>query len=213
MFTPRVKICGVTQVEHAVAAVAAGADAIGLVFYSKSPRAVEIEQAREIALACGPFVTTVGLFVNADADDVQAILRRVPLQLLQFHGDEPRDYCEQFARPYMKALRMRPELDVSAAIQDYSSACGVLLDAYRAGVPGGTGDTFDWDRFPKVSNVPLVLAGGLDSENVAQAVIRTRCYGVDVSGGVESAPGQKSSDLIKQFIENAKQAYVKGETE
>ncbi|UTF60987.1 phosphoribosylanthranilate isomerase [Gilvimarinus sp. DA14] len=213
MFTPRVKICGVTEVAQARAVVTAGADAIGLVFYPKSPRAVDIESARQIALACGPFVTTVGLFVNASVEQIETVLNRVPLQLLQFHGDETREFCEQFDRPYIKALRMRPELDVSAAIDAYSGACGVLLDAYRPGVPGGTGDTFDWARFPQKSTTPLVLAGGLQPANVAQAVIRTGCYGVDVSGGVESAPGQKSPELVQQFIENAKQAYAKGERE
>jgi len=186
--------------------VAAGAEALGLVFYAASPRAVGIEQARAIALAAGPFTVVTGLFVNADPEFVTAVLNQVPLQLLQFHGDEDLAYCESFARPYMKAIRMRPELDVAAAIAQYPSASGILLDAYRAGVPGGTGETFDWARVPQFSTTPLVLAGGLTSANVASAIQATQVYGVDVSGGVESAPGKKDHGKITSFIHNARHA-------
>lgn len=200
----RIKICGITSVIDALQARDAGADAIGLVFYGRSPRCVSIQQAKEIALAVGPFVTVVGLFVDAPVDDVKHVVSEVPLHVLQFHGDEPLSYCESFQRPYIKALRMRPELDVESAIAQYPSAGAILLDAYRAGVPGGTGETFDWQRVPKSSNKLIVLAGGLTPDNVAKAVEATSVYGVDVSGGVEDTPGKKDAFKIKNFIGNAR---------
>jgi len=202
----RVKICGITSVADAQNAIKAGADAIGLVFYAASPRAVSIEQAREIAASVGPFVTVVGLFVNADESYVHEVLAKVGLHLLQFHGDESVEYCEQFQRSYIKAIRMRPELDVTKAIAVFPSASGILLDAYRPGVPGGTGETFDWQRVPTNSSRPIVLAGGLTPENVALAIQSTQVYGVDVSGGVESAPGKKDPQKVEQFIHNARHA-------
>lgn len=200
----RIKICGITSSTDAQAAAAAGADAIGLVFYGPSPRFVETERAREIAISAGPFLTLVGLFVDADVDFVQSVLARVPLHLLQFHGNESTDYCESFQRPYMKAIRMRPDLDVQAEIDRYPSASGILLDAYCPGVPGGTGATFDWRRVPRTSNQSLVLAGGLTEDNIAEAIAATQVYGVDVSGGVESAPGKKCASKIHTFINNAR---------
>lgn len=212
----RVKICGITSVADAQLAVKAGADAIGLVFYAPSPRAVSIAQAREIAASVGPFVTVVGLFVDADEAFVREVFANVALHVLQFHGDESREYCEQFQRPYMKAIRMRPELDVIQTITEYPGAAAILLDAYRPGVPGGTGETFDWQRVPSrtsqhstlqfSASQPIVLAGGLTAENVALAVQSTHVYGVDVSGGVESAPGKKDPHKIEQFIHNARHA-------
>lgn len=187
-----------------MAVVDAGAEALGLVFYPASPRAVSIEQARAIAFAAGPFAVVTGLFVDADPEFVAAVLQQVPLQLLQFHGNETPAYCESFSRPYMKAIRMRPELDVVAAIAEYPTASGVLLDAYRPGVPGGTGETFDWARVPQQSAKPLVLAGGLTPANVAEAIRATQVYGVDVSGGVESAPSKKDHGKITSFINNAR---------
>lgn len=200
----RVKICGITSVADAAAAVSAGADAIGLVFYSKSPRAVAIAQAAAIARSVGPFVTVVGLFVDAEAAFVHSVLEQVPLHVLQFHGDESADYCQQFGRPYLKALRMKEDLDVSAAMAKFPSATGILLDAYRPGVPGGTGETFDWQRVPAHSSVPVVLAGGLNPDNVAEAVATTQVYGVDVSGGVEASPGKKDTDRMMAFVRHAK---------
>jgi phosphoribosylanthranilate isomerase len=200
----RVKICGITSVEDAAAAVQAGTDAIGLVFYSKSPRAVSVAQAAEIAQSVGPFVTVVGLFVNAEPGFVSSVLQQVPLHVLQFHGDETEEYCQQFQRPYFKALRMKEDLDVSAAMAKFPSAVGILLDAYRPGVPGGTGETFDWQRVPQNSSVPVVLAGGLNPNNVAQAVESTKIYGVDVSGGVEASPGKKDTDKMMAFVRHAK---------
>lgn len=199
----RVKICGVTSVADALLAQEAGADAIGVVFYEPSPRCVTIDQAREIALSVGPFVTLVGLFVNAPAEYVKEVLAAVPLHVLQFHGDESPEYCESFQRAYIKAIRMRPELDVLAAIDQHPLAAGVLLDAYRPGVPGGTGETFDWQRIPHQTNKPIILAGGLNASNIAEAIALTGVYGVDVSGGVELSPGVKDAGKIQNFIINA----------
>lgn len=204
----RIKICGITSVADALLAVSAGADAIGLVFYRQSPRAVSVEQARHIASAVGPFVTVVGLFVDADRSFIDSVLKNVSLHVLQFHGNESREFCESFHRPYVKAIRMRPELDVDMAVSEYPSAAGILLDAYRPGVPGGTGATFDWQRVPPASTVAIVLAGGLTPANVALAVSSTQIYGVDVSGGVESSPGRKDAAKVQEFIAIAKQASV-----
>ena len=206
MNTIRVKICGITSIADARAAVESGADAIGLVFYEPSPRAVSIDQAQAIAASVGPFVTVVGLFVDADESYIRDVLGSVSLHVLQFHGNESREFCEQFQRPYMKAIRMRPELNVPQEIDTYLSASAILLDAYRPGVPGGTGETFDWQRVPQNSPLPIVLAGGLTPKNVASAIQSTQVYGVDVSGGVESAPGQKDPRKVAQFISNARHA-------
>ncbi len=201
--TTRVKICGITSVEDALAATNAGADAIGLVFYEPSPRYVSIDQAAKIAKTVGPFVTTVALFVNADKKIIDSVLQQVPISLLQFHGDETAAFCEQFARPYIKALRMRDDIDVNKSISSYTGATGILLDAYAPGVPGGTGETFDWQRIPKNTAVPIVLAGGLTPKNIQTAVGQTAVYGVDVSGGVECAPGIKDAIKIQEFIQRA----------
>lgn len=201
--TTRIKICGITSVEDALAVANAGADAIGLVFYEPSPRYVSIEQAEKIAKAVGPFVTTVALFVNADKKTIDSVLRQVPIQLLQFHGDESEEFCKQFARPYIKALRMREGVDVNQLINSYGSASGILLDTYTPGTPGGTGETFDWQRVPKNTTIPIVLAGGLTPKNVQTAISQTCVYGVDVSGGVERAPGIKDTIKIREFIQHA----------
>lgn len=200
----RVKICGITNREDAVEAVAAGADALGLVFYPKSPRAVTAEQAEAIARVVPPFVTLVGLFVNVQAAHVEDILARVPLNLLQFHGEEDAKFCEQFRRPYIKALRMKEGLDVPAAMAEHPRARGFLLDAYRPGVPGGTGESFDWQRVPQNSGQQIVLAGGLTPENVAAAIRAANPQAVDVSGGVEAEPGRKDLQKVAAFIRAAK---------
>jgi phosphoribosylanthranilate isomerase len=204
----RIKICGITSVEDGVAVVEAGAEALGLVFYAASPRAVSVQKARAIALAAGPFTVVTGLFVDADPSFVSNVMKEVPLQLLQFHGNETAEYCSLFERPYMKAIRMRPELDVQKVISAYPGASGILLDAYRKGVPGGTGESFDWSRVPRESSTPLVLAGGLTPTNVADAIISTGVYGVDVSGGVELSPGKKDHGKITSFINNARLSAV-----
>lgn len=204
MTAVRVKICGITRVEDALAAAAAGADAIGLVFYADSPRAVGVEQARAIIAALPPFVTTVGLFVDAGRDELAHILASVPLDLLQFHGDESAEQCEGFGRPYIKALRVRAGDDIVARVADYPGAQGILLDAYVEGVPGGTGEAFDWSLIPQGLSKPLILAGGLRPDNVAAAVAQVRPYAVDVSGGVEASKGIKDAQKVGAFIRAAR---------
>lgn len=199
----RTKICGITSINDAVTALECGADAIGLVFYDKSSRFVSPEIARAIAAQVGPFVTVVGLFVNADYAAVCNVLNTVPLHVIQFHGDESNDFCQQFNRPFIKAIRMAPEIDVESEMLRFPNASGILLDAYQAGVPGGTGTQFDWDRFPSNISVPTILAGGLSPSNVRIAIEKTKPYGVDVSGGVELSPGKKCPDKIAQFIDLA----------
>lgn len=200
----RTKICGITSKEDAAHVLAAGADAMGLVFYPPSPRAVTYQQAAEIVNGLGPFLTLVGLFVNATKEQIEQVLAVVPLHVLQFHGDETPEFCRSFGRPFMKALRMKAGIDVSAEVDRFIGASGILLDAYQPGVPGGTGETFDWQRVPRNSATPIILAGGLTPENVASAVQQTAVYGVDVSGGVERSPGIKDAAKIQAFIDSAK---------
>ncbi len=204
----RTKICGITSVEDAAAAVAAGADAIGLVFYPKSPRYVTLEQSARVARAAGPFVTTVGLFVDPAPEAVQRVLDKVPLQLLQFHGNETPAFCASFGRPFIKALRMAEGVDVPAIERAFADAgaLGLLLDSYSPAAPGGTGETFGWERIPEIRRLPLILAGGLSPENVAAAVRQVRPYAVDVSSGVEIAPGRKDSARIAAFVQAARSA-------
>ncbi|WP_394559020.1 phosphoribosylanthranilate isomerase [Aquipseudomonas alcaligenes] len=204
MTAVRVKICGITRVEDALAAVAAGADAIGLVFYAKSPRAVDVEQARSILAVLPPFVTTVGLFVDIERAELERILARAPLDLLQFHGDESVQDCEGFNRPYIKALRIKAGDDIAAQVNTYPSAQGILLDTYVEGVPGGTGEAFDWSLVPQALSKPVILAGGLRPDNVAAAVAQVRPYAVDVSGGVEARKGIKDAEKIGAFIRAAR---------
>lgn len=206
MSNVRSKICGITRIEDALAAAEAGADAIGLVFYAKSPRAVDVRQARAIIAALPPFVTTVGLFVNASRCELNEILEAVSLDLLQFHGDETPADCEGYHRPWIKALRVRPGDDLESACQLYAGARGILLDTYVPGVPGGTGEAFDWSLVPASLSKPIILAGGLCADNVAQAIARVRPYAVDVSGGVEQAKGIKDATKIEAFMRAVKQA-------
>jgi len=196
----RVKICGITRVNDAVAAAAAGADAIGLVFYPSSPRAVTIEQAREICAALPPFVTRVALFVNPEPAEVSAVLAALRVDLLQFHGEEKPDDCAAFGLPYIKAVRVQAELDLDSFNSRYARACGILLDTYQADVQGGTGSVFDWSVIPARRDKPLILAGGLTPENVAGAVRKVRPFAVDVSGGVETAKGIKDAARVAEFI-------------
>ncbi len=196
----RSKICGITRPEDAIVAAQAGADAIGLVFYAPSPRAVNVQQAREIIRALPPFVTVVGLFVNASACEINETLDAVPLDLLQFHGDESPEQCSGYHRPYIKALRVRPGDNLEAACERYSSASGLLLDAFVEGVPGGTGLAFDWNLVPAALPKPIILAGGLTPENVSEAIERVRPFGVDVSGGVELSKGIKDAHRVQAFV-------------
>lgn len=199
-YRTRVKICGITRLEDALDAVKLGADALGFVFYPPSPRYIAPERAAEIIARLPPFVTTTGLFVDAEEQAVRNVLAHVPLGLLQFHGDETPAYCESFQRPWIKALRMQPGLDVVAQISDYAKAAGVLLDAWHPQLKGGTGETFDWRHWPRHLQTPLILAGGLTPENVAEAIHLTKPYAVDVSGGVEQGKGLKDFTLMQAFM-------------
>jgi len=196
----RSKICGITSVADALVAAEAGADAIGLVFYGKSPRAVSIAQAREIIAALPPFVTTVGLFVNASRCEINETLDAVALDVLQFHGDETPADCEGFHRPWYKALRVRAGDDIRAEAARYAGARAVLLDTFVAGVPGGTGEMFDWSLVPADLPKPLILAGGLTPQNVQQAIERVHPFAVDVSGGVELRKGVKDAARVREFV-------------
>ncbi len=196
----RVKICGITRTEDGVAAARLGAHAIGLVFYAGSPRAVTVQRAREIIAALPPFVTPVGLFVNADAQTVRETLSAVPLGLLQFHGDETPQFCSAFGLPYLRAVRVRPGTDLLQYVRDFRAASALLLDAYVDGVRGGSGTVFDWSLIPGDLPLPVVLSGGLTAENVTEAVQRVRPWAVDVSSGVESAKGIKDARKIEAFM-------------
>ena len=199
----RVKICGITSIEDAIAAEQAGADAIGLVFVQASQRAVSVEQAQAICRALGPFVNRIGLFMNAAADEVNSILARVPIDTLQFHGSEPAAFCQNFSRPWIKALAMGG--DESPDWRAFSSADALLLDSHGGGKLGGSGQTFDWEQVP-VMDRPWILAGGLAPNNVAEACQTLRPDAVDVSSGVEIQPGIKDHKAMNAFIKAVKHA-------
>lgn len=201
----RIKICGLTRPQDVRVAVDAGADAIGLVFYPPSPRNVSFEQAAELAALLPPFITAVGLFVNPEPGFVDDALRRVPLQLLQFHGDETERECCRYGRPWIKAARVRPGVDLLEFAACHPGARGVLLDAFVDGYGGG-GKTFDWSLIPSGLGRPLILSGGLDPDNVREAVRVVRPWAVDVSSGVESAKGIKDADKIAAFIAGVRDA-------
>lgn len=211
----RIKICGITTVQDARYATASGADAIGLVFYDRSPRAVSPEQAAQIAAAVPPFVTVVALFVNEPAQEIERILDVVAVDMIQFHGEEPPEFCQQFRRPWLKAVRMKPDVELDSICRQYDGGRGILLDSWQEGVPGGTGKTFNWDLAATGLPLPVVLAGGLNAANVAAAVTRLRPAAVDVSGGVERTPGRKDPQKISQFISavRAADALIDGVTD
>lgn len=196
----RIKICGIKHRDDALKAVECGADAIGLVFVEKSPRYVSLTDARVIIESLPPFVASVGLFMNSPVEAVREALKALRLNLLQFHGDESPEYCDQFEMPYIKVLRMRENVNVLAFAQEYPNAAGILLDTYHKTVGGGTGQSFDWNVIPENIPFPFILAGGLDPKNVASAVKSVKPYAVDVSSGVESEPGIKEHKKIEQFI-------------
>ena len=204
----RVKICGITNLIDAQTAVHAGADAIGLVFYSHSPRYVTPVLAAQISRSVPAFVTVVGLFVNASESEVREVLAQVPLQCLQFHGDEPAEFCRQFNLPYMRAVRVHAQSNLLQYVRQFDDAQALLLDAYVEGVPGGTGQSFDWDLIPHDLPIPIVLAGGLSAENVRQAIQTVKPYAVDVSGGVEQAKGIKSKQKIVAFMQGVRHATL-----
>ena len=195
-----VKICGITRVEDALVAAHAGAQAIGLVFYRPSPRFIEPDAAAAIVRALPPFVTPVGLFVDAGEDEVREIAARSGVQLLQFHGAERPEFCVRFDRPYLKALQVRPGVDLLQYARDFHSAKALLLDAFQEGLHGGTGAVFDWSLIPQALPLPVVLSGGLTPENVGEAIRRVRPAAVDVSSGVEAAKGIKDARKIDAFI-------------
>ena len=196
----RIKICGITRAEDADAAVEAGADALGLVFYPPSPRAVNVGQAVDAVGNVPAFVSVTALFVNPTVEEVQRVLDSVRIDLIQFHGDEDDDFCRQFKRPYIKALRVRQASDVVASCLRFPGALAILLDSYKPGVPGGTGETFDWSLIPETLPKPIILAGGLEPENVASAIIQIRPFAVDISGGVEASKGIKDHCKIEEFV-------------
>lgn len=199
----RVKICGITSVEAAKNVCDAGADSVGLVFYEKSPRNVGINKAAEICDSLSPFVTCVGLFLNPTEDFVNDVLTKVKLDLLQFHGKESKEFCESFSRPYIKAIGMQgiaSDAEFAKAIESYSNAKGFLIDSHATGKAGGTGKTFDWKNVPQAQQKPIILAGGLNPENIADALQQVDVYGVDLSSGVENKPGVKDPAKIKKLM-------------
>ncbi len=203
-----VKICGITRIDDGISAARAGAAAIGLVFYDKSPRHVELGVARDISRALPPFVSAVGLFVNPEREQVEKAIASVHLDLLQFHGDEPESFCSSFRIPYIKAARVKPGLDLVQYAADYASAKGILLDAFVEGVAGGTGRVFDWSLIPRNLPLPVILSGGLDPGNVADAIRSVDPWAVDVSSGVESSKGIKDAARIAAFMQGVRKADV-----
>lgn len=207
----RVKICGITSIEDAKHICNAGANAIGLVFYDKSPRHVSITQAKKIYDSLPPFVTSVGLFLDAPSEFVHSVLATVPLDLLQFHGSETAQYCESFNRPYIKAVGMKDmknTQDFTNYIGQFTEAKGFLIDSHAKGKAGGTGETFDWSNIPQNIDKPIILAGGLNPDNISDAIQQTSVYAFDLSSGVESHPGIKDKQKIMQLFKNIQKTEV-----
>jgi phosphoribosylanthranilate isomerase len=204
----RIKICGLTRTEDVLTVAACGADAFGLVFYEKSPRHVTVQQALQVTRAVPPFLTAAGLFVNPTEAGVREVLRQVPLDVLQFHGEEEPEFCAQFGRPYLKAIRVRPGVDLIQCAARYCGAQGLLLDAYVEGTHGGTGASFDWALIPHDLPLPAILSGGLDAGNVAEAIRQVRPYAVDVSSGVEASKGIKDAAKVAAFVNEVKRIDV-----
>jgi phosphoribosylanthranilate isomerase len=200
MLRTRVKICGITRAQDATALVQSGADALGLVFFPKSPRHVTLQQARKITTGIAPFVTVTGLFVNASADSIKEVLASVPLGLLQFHGEETNDQCNCFGLPFIKSIPMKSGTDLLSLMSAYPDAAGFLLDAWQPETRGGGGIVFDWEQIPEGIHTPIVLAGGLTPANVATAIRTVKPYAVDVSTGVERDKGIKSREKIEAFM-------------
>lgn len=196
----RIKICGLTREQDIHAVARNGANALGLVFYDRSPRHVSAAQAAALVHATPPFLTVVGLFVNPSVDEVREVLANVALDVLQFHGEESPEFCRQFRRPYLKAIRVRPGVNLVECAARYADAQGLLLDAYVEGTQGGTGASFDWALIPPDLPLPVILSGGLHAGNVAAAIRQVRPYAVDVSSGVEAAKGIKDAAKVAAFI-------------
>ncbi len=201
----RVKICGITSVEDAQAAAAAGADALGLVFFAASKRCVSISQAVDIRKKLPAFVTLVGLFVDEIASEVKKVQASVGLDLIQYHGGESTDYCDQIELPYIKAVKAKNENSVLDCVRQYPNATAILVDSYVKGQAGGTGESFNWNLVPQSVAGQIILAGGLDSDNVGPAITKLKPYAVDVSSGVEQSPGIKSGKMLVNFIESVRQ--------
>lgn len=210
----RAKICGITRIEDIHSAVHAGVDAIGFVFYAPSPRYVTFAQAQQLAHHIPAYVQLVGLFVNTSSDEILQVLKNVPLDIVQFHGDESPEQCHDIAkivgRRWYKAIQVKPDLDIIKIIKNYqhAGASAVLLDAWHPDLKGGTGHQFDWSQFPKL-DIPLILAGGLKPDNIEEAIKTTGAYAVDVSGGVESAKGIKDQQLIEHFMQGVQRGSAK----
>lgn len=205
----RIKICGLKEPAHARLAAGEGADAIGLVFHPQSPRYVELDRAAEVAAAVPAFITVTGLFVNAPEAAIREALARVPLDLLQFHGDETPEECGRYGRPFLRAVRMEEGVDLIEYAHRFSRAKALLLDAYVPGTPGGTGRTFDWNRIPRDLPLPIVLSGGLEAGNVGLAMKQARPWAVDVSSGVERERGVKDPAKITAFIRSVQREDVR----
>ena len=206
----QVKICGITLVDDALVSVDAGADALGLIFYEGSPRAIDVEQAREIVSAVPPYTTITALFVNPERSLVERVLERVPISQLQFHGNESAQFCRGFARPYVKSVAVSTEDKMHQIMREHSASRAFLFDTLVPGKHGGTGKTFDWTKIPSKNVGHRVLAGGLNAENVAEAIRIGTPDAVDVSSGVESSAGVKNHDLVRRFVAAAKQAGKEG---
>lgn len=206
MMRTRVKVCGITRREDALAAIAAGVDALGFVFYAPSPRAVNAVQVQAILTGLPPFVSKVGLFVNASAEEVNAVITATALDCLQFHGDETPAFCAQFNLPYYKAVRVKPGVNLIQCAEQYATATALLVDTFSEKAVGGTGEVFDWSLIPAQLSKPIILAGGLGADNVAHAIQQVRPYAVDVSGGVELTKGVKAPEKIAAFMQQVVQA-------
>lgn len=202
----RVKLCGITNEEDARIAATSGADAIGMVFYADSPRTVDVATAEKIVRAAGPFMTSVALFVNPAIELVEEVLARVRPHLLQFHGDENGAFCRRFRHPYLKAIRVREDTEIEAAVAGFHDASGFIFDTWSSRQYGGTGEYFDWAKLEGFVGAPLILAGGLTPGNVSEAVAKLKPYGVDVSSGIETLPGRKDPELMRRFVAAAKAA-------
>ena len=202
----RIKICGITRIDDARAAIAAGVDAVGLVFYPRSPRCLDIESARSIVDQLPPLVTVVGVFVNQTIEQVREIADRASLDILQLHGDETPEQCRRYGQPYIKGVRMRDDVDLTATAYAYSDCRGLLLDTYKPGTEGGTGETFSWKRIPATMIKPVILAGGLNPANVGEAIETVRPFAVDVSSGVEKTQGVKDAREIERLVKAVRAA-------
>jgi len=202
----RIKFCGITRVEDAMRAAVMGADAIGMVFTARSPRCVAIERARAIRAAVPPFVDVTALFMDDDRDWVEEVVARVQPHYLQFHGEESREECTSYARPYLKAIAMGEGAGALERLAGYPDAAGLLLDGHGLGEAGGSGRAFDWSLVPAAAKQPLILAGGLDAQNVGRAIAVARPWAVDVSSGIESMPGIKDPAAMRAFIDAVREA-------